>query len=166
MKAAAFVVVLVLGEFARAEVHDDVDGIVDASVVVAFLEGGYHLFFDDVFSCGVGDVFLHAVAGSYGHLASLSAFIGLDEDDHAVALVFLSYAPAVANLGGVFLDAITLQVVDEHDEDLGGSAVVVGHEFVLQRIDLGGAQSARVVVHQAWRIRRTRQLGFQAYAKK
>ena len=153
-----------MGELARAEIHDDVDGVVDARVVVACLKGGNHFFFNDAFPCGIGDVFFEAVAGSYGHLALLSAFIGLDEDDHAVVLALLSYAPAVPDLGGIFLDAIALQVVDEQDQNLGGSAVVICHEFVLQRIDLGGTQTAGEVVHEARRVGRTRQLGFQRSA--
>ena len=114
-------------ELTRAKAHNNVDGIVDARVVVVFLESGNHLLLNDAFGRGVGDKFLDAVAGVDVHLASFAAFLGLYENNRAIVFALLSHAPTVSNLGGILLDAITLKVIDKEDEDLSGSAVVIGH---------------------------------------
>ena len=162
---AIVVGIFVLCELARAKVHDDIDGVVDARVVVVFLERWNHLPLDDALGRGVGDVFLYAVACVDVHLAPFAAFLGLDEDDRAVVFALLSHAPAMPDFGGVLLDAVALQVIDQENENLGGSAVVVGHELSLQHVNLVRGQGAGVVVHQTRRVGWTRQLGFQRRAQ-
>ena len=125
-----------MGELARAEVHDDVDSIVDACVVVVLLEGRNHFILDDAFGCGIGDIFLHAIARADVRLSSFTAFFWLDEDDRSIVLALLPYTPAVADFSGILLYAIALQVVDEEDENLGGGAVVIGDQLSLQSVDL------------------------------
>ena len=164
-REAVAVVVLVLGELARAKVHDDVDGLVDATIVVPLLEFGNHLPFDDVLGRGIGDIFLHAVARADVDLSFLAALFGLDEDDGTIAFFFLPHAPAVADFSGIFFNGVALQVVDEQDEDLGRGAVVIGHQFVLKRVDLRCRQGACVVVHQTRWVGWARQLCLQRRAE-
>ncbi len=134
--AFAVIVVFVLGELARTEVHDDIDGVINALIVVVFLESGNHLLLDDVFGRGVGDILLHAVAGTDVDLPAFAAFLRLDKNDRAVVLALLSHTPTVADFSGILLDAVALQVVHEEDKDLRGRAVVVSHELPLQGVDL------------------------------
>ena len=154
-----------MGELARAKVHNHIDGIVDARVVVVLFERWNHFIFDDALGCGIGDIFLHAVAWADVRLATLAAFLGLHENDHAVVLAFLSNAPTVSDFRGILFDAVALQVIDKKDEDLGGSGVVVGHKFPLQGADLLRTQGAGIVIHQARWVGRTRQLGFHGCAQ-
>lgn len=156
----AVVVVVVLAELARAEIHDHVDGVIDAGVVVVVLKGWNHLLLNDVLGGGVGKIRFHAIAWADVHPASLAAFLGFDENDHPIVFPFLPHAPAVADLRGKLFHIIALQVIDEQDQDLGGGAVVVCHQLVLQRVDLRSAQGTCVVVYQPGRVGWTWQLGF------
>ena len=157
--------ILVLAELARTEIHNHVDGVVEAGVVIAFLKGWDHLFLDDAFARCIGDILLHTITGTDVGKPSFTVLFGFYCNDYTIVLSFLSHTPTMANFRGILMDVVALKVIHEQNENLSGGAVVVSDKFSLQSVDLRTAQSARIVVRQTWRVGRTRQLGLQRRAE-
>ncbi|MNM87145.1 hypothetical protein D3C81_993190 [compost metagenome] len=110
---------------------------------VAALEGGQDPGLDDVGGDGIGQSPFQAIT----HFDAHPALILGDQQQHAVVLALLAYAPVATELVAVLLYGLPIEAVDGDHHQLDAAALLEGGQLLGQLVGLLARHQGRLIHH-------------------